>query len=78
MAQRIRGNKFVRPKIGNREKHHGETWKAAQETGEKLVKYEETYGKMGETCSELPLGGFPSHLVSSFGVASYIAVFTRE
>ena len=25
----------------------------------------ETYGEMGETCQELPLGGFISHLVIS-------------
>ena len=32
--------------------------------------------RMGETHSELPLGGFLSHLVTSFKAASYIAGFT--
>ena len=35
-------------------------------------------GKWEETCRELPLDGFPSHLVTSFQAASYIARFIRE
>ena len=30
------------------------------------MKHKETYGEMGETCRELPLSGFLSHLVTSF------------
>ena len=40
------------------------------------MKHEETYGEMGETYRELPLGGFLSNLVTSFQAASYIAGLT--
>ena len=42
------------------------------------MKHEETYGEMGETYRELPLGGFLSNLVTSFQAASYIAGLTHE
>ena len=38
----------------------------------------ETYGEMREAYRELPLGGFLSHLVTSFKAASYIAKFICE
>ena len=42
------------------------------------MKHEETYGKMEETCRELPPGRFLSHLVTSFQAASYVSWFTHE
>ena len=69
---------IVRPKIGNREKHQGKHGKYPKKLGKHLVKHEKMYMEMrGETCREFPLGGFLSHLVTSFGFASYIAGFSR-
>ena len=59
---------IVRPKIVNREKHQGKHGKYPKDT----------YGEMGETCRELPLGGFLSKLVTSFQAASYISGFSHE
>ena len=56
----------VRPKIANREKQQGKHEKYPKKLGKQYVKHEETNGEMGETCRELPLGGFLSHLVTIF------------
>ena len=49
-----------------RREHQGKHGKYPKKLGRQLVKHEETYGEMAETCRELPLGGFVSHLVNSF------------
>ena len=56
----------VRPKIASREKHQGKHEKYPKKLGKQYVKHEETNGEMGETCRELPLGEFLSHLVTIF------------
>ena len=60
--------KFLKPKIGNREKHQERNRKYPK----KLVKHEEAYRKWGERYKELPLDGFLNHLVTSFEAASQI------
>ena len=52
-------------KIGNREKHQWKHWKYPKKLGKQKMKHEETHGEMREACRELPLGGFPSQLVTS-------------
>ena len=47
-----------------------ETWEIPKETGETIGEHEETYGKIGETCRESPLGRFLNHLVTSFQATS--------
>ena len=56
----------VRPKIENREKHQGKHGKYSKKLQKQWVKHEEAYGEMEETCGELPLDGYLSHLVTSF------------
>ena len=54
---------FVRPKIGNREKHQGKQGKHPKKLGKQKVKHEETYGKIGETCRELFSSQFSSRFI---------------
>ena len=60
------------------EKNQGAHGKYPKKLEKQLVKHEETNGETGETCRELPQGGFVSRLVNSFQAASCIAGFTHE
>ena len=68
----------MRPKIGNREKHQGKHGKYPKKLGKQYLKQVKTCGRIEETCRKLPLGGFLSHLVTSFQDASYITGFHHK